>query len=226
MHACKAPETPRELPLAETVTIRNIIYLIVGGGSSHQRTGLGPLVPCSTGKYREIRRFRASDSQGASAFGRKFNRLPIEFPSRLNREKLRAIREPEAGNSEPYPNNGTRCLAPHDLPPAGSNPGLATATICSFVRRGSLSRSHRLRPSPPKARQGTVEGPHVRLYPRFGLEPKSVVWSASCHYQTCRLGSPVKQRAASQAPLYRCLVRGDPTSRLRRLLRRRWSGNP
>ena len=32
---------------------------IIGGGSSHQRTGLRPLVPCSTGKYREIRRFRA-----------------------------------------------------------------------------------------------------------------------------------------------------------------------
>jgi uncharacterized protein YehS (DUF1456 family) len=27
----------------------------------------------------------------------KFNRLPIEFPSRLNGENLRAIREPEAG---------------------------------------------------------------------------------------------------------------------------------
>jgi len=51
--------------------------LEIGGGGSHQRTGLRPLVPCSTGKYREIRRFRAWDSQGASAFGRKFNRLPI-----------------------------------------------------------------------------------------------------------------------------------------------------
>jgi len=78
---------------------------LAGGGSSHQRTGLRPLVPCSTGKYREIRRFRASDSQGASAFGRKFNRLPTEFPSRLSRENLRAIREPEAGNREPYPND-------------------------------------------------------------------------------------------------------------------------
>ena len=32
MHACKVPETPRELPLAETVTIRNINYVIGGGG--------------------------------------------------------------------------------------------------------------------------------------------------------------------------------------------------
>jgi hypothetical protein len=70
---------------------------LVGGGSSHQRTGLRPLVPCSTGKYREIRRFRARDSQGASAFGRKFNRLPTEFPSRQSRENLQAIREAGGG---------------------------------------------------------------------------------------------------------------------------------
>jgi hypothetical protein len=81
-----------------------------GGGSSHQRT-------CSTGNCREIRRFRACDSQGRLDFRQKFNRLLIEFPSRLNRENLRAIREPEVGNSEPYPNNGGRCLAPHHLRP-------------------------------------------------------------------------------------------------------------
>jgi hypothetical protein len=31
MHACKAPETPRELPLVETITTSNINDLIVGG---------------------------------------------------------------------------------------------------------------------------------------------------------------------------------------------------
>jgi hypothetical protein len=36
------------------------------------------------------------------------NGLPTEFPSRQSRENLRAIREPKAGNSEPYPNNGSR----------------------------------------------------------------------------------------------------------------------
>jgi hypothetical protein len=108
MHACKAPETAKEIPLAETTRIRNINTLIVGGGSSHQRTRLRTFVPCFTGKYREIRQLWARDSQGALAFGGKFNRLPTEFPSRQSRENLRAIREPEAGNSEPYPNNGSR----------------------------------------------------------------------------------------------------------------------
>jgi hypothetical protein len=37
MHACKVPETPRELPLAETVTIRNINY-VIGGGEGGIRT--------------------------------------------------------------------------------------------------------------------------------------------------------------------------------------------
>ena len=58
------------------------------------------LFPCYTGKYREIRHFQFSNSQGASAFGVKFNHLATEFPSRLSRENLRSIREPEAGNSE------------------------------------------------------------------------------------------------------------------------------
>ena len=31
MHACKAPETAKEMPLAETAKISNINYLIVGG---------------------------------------------------------------------------------------------------------------------------------------------------------------------------------------------------
>ena len=66
----------------------------------------------NTGKFAD---FGLEIAKAASAFGRKFNRLLIEFPSRLNRENLRAIREPEAGNSEPYPNDGTRCLAPHGL---------------------------------------------------------------------------------------------------------------
>jgi hypothetical protein len=54
-------------------------------------------------------------SQGASAFGRKFNRLPTEFPSRLSRENLRAIREPEAGNREPYPNDPWNQRSPDHL---------------------------------------------------------------------------------------------------------------
>jgi hypothetical protein len=37
MHACKAPETPKKLPLAETVTIRNINY-VIGGGEGGIRT--------------------------------------------------------------------------------------------------------------------------------------------------------------------------------------------
>ena len=37
MHACKAPETPRELPLDETVMTCNINYLI-GGGEGGIRT--------------------------------------------------------------------------------------------------------------------------------------------------------------------------------------------
>ena len=49
----------------------------------------------------EICYFRFLDSQGASAFGGKFSRLATEFPSRLSRENLGTIREPEAGNSEP-----------------------------------------------------------------------------------------------------------------------------
>ena len=76
-----------------------------------------------------------------SAFGRKFNRLPIEFPSRLNRENLRAIREPEAGNSEPHPNNGTRCLAPHDLRPPGSNPALAIVPSLSIDNLSPVGRA-------------------------------------------------------------------------------------
>jgi len=39
---------------------------------------------------------------------RQMHPLPSEFPSRQSRENLRAIREPEARNSEPYPNNGSR----------------------------------------------------------------------------------------------------------------------
>jgi hypothetical protein len=79
-----------------------------GGGSSHQRTRLPLFVPCFTGKYREIYQSAARDSRGSSAFRGKFNPLPSEFPSRQSRENLRAIREPEARNSEPYPNNGSR----------------------------------------------------------------------------------------------------------------------
>ena len=67
-----------------------------------------------SGKFAD---FGLEIAKAASAFGRKFNRLLIEFPSRLNRESLRAIREPGAGNSEPYPNNGARCLAPYHLRP-------------------------------------------------------------------------------------------------------------
>jgi hypothetical protein len=39
----------------------------------------------------------------------KFNRLPTEFPSRKNRENLRANRDPEAHNSETDPNIGGVC---------------------------------------------------------------------------------------------------------------------
>ena len=46
MHACKTPETAKELPLAETVTKTKINYLIGGGGGSHQRTGLSSNFPC------------------------------------------------------------------------------------------------------------------------------------------------------------------------------------
>jgi hypothetical protein len=88
--------------------MRSQALRIFGGSSSHQRTRLRIFVPCFTGKYREIRQLWARDSQGALAFGGKFNRLPTDFPSRQSRENLRAIREPEAGNSEPYPTNGSR----------------------------------------------------------------------------------------------------------------------
>jgi hypothetical protein len=53
--------------------------------------------PENTGKFTD---FGPEIGQGASAFGRKFNRLPTEFPSHKSRENLLAIREPEAGNSE------------------------------------------------------------------------------------------------------------------------------
>jgi hypothetical protein len=73
------------------------------GGGSHQRTRLRPLAPCSTGKYREIRRFRAQDDQGASAFERKFSCLRTEFPSRLSRDNLRAnrVRKPSSRGNAP-----------------------------------------------------------------------------------------------------------------------------
>jgi len=73
--------------------------------------------PCSTEISGKFADFGLEIAKAASAVGRKFNRLLIEFPSRLNRESLRAIREPGAGNSEPYPNNGARCLAPYHLRP-------------------------------------------------------------------------------------------------------------
>ena len=106
--ACKFRKTPDNLRRSKTENACLINGLIAGGGGSHQRTRLNTPVPCSAGKYREIRRLWARDGRGAPAFGRKFNRLPSEFPSRQSRENLRAIREPEARNSEPYPNNGSR----------------------------------------------------------------------------------------------------------------------
>ena len=58
------------------------------------------LFPCSTGRYREIRRFPARDDQGAPPFGRKFNCLRTEFPSCQSRENFWANREPQGANSE------------------------------------------------------------------------------------------------------------------------------
>jgi hypothetical protein len=109
-----------------------------------------PVTRENTGKFN---RPWARDSQGASGFGGKFNCLPSEFPSRVNRENLRAIREPEADNSEPYPNSGTRCLAPHDLRPQVQISG----AVCGG--RGQLAESvfpFHSREGPPFWSYGTV----------------------------------------------------------------------
>lgn len=45
MHAGKTPETPRELPLAETVTTRNINYVIGGGDGDRLISVRQRLVP-------------------------------------------------------------------------------------------------------------------------------------------------------------------------------------
>ena len=59
MHVGKAPETAKELPLAETVKTSKINYLIGGGGSSHQRTRLRPsgslFTRENTGKFADFR---------------------------------------------------------------------------------------------------------------------------------------------------------------------------
>jgi hypothetical protein len=61
----------------------------------------------NTGKFAN---FGLEIAKGASALGRKFNRLPTEFPSHQSRENLLAIRELEAGNSESDPNKlGLAC---------------------------------------------------------------------------------------------------------------------
>ena len=51
---------------------------------------LFPVTREKTGKFAI---FGFEIANGASAFGGKFNRLASEFPSRLSRENLRAIRE-------------------------------------------------------------------------------------------------------------------------------------
>lgn len=114
-----------------------------------------PVTRENTGKFN---RPWARDSQGASGFGGKFNCLPSEFPSRVNRENLRAIREPEADNSEPYPNSGTRCLAPHDLRPQVQISG----AVCGG--RGQLAESvfpFHSREGPPFGLTGLLETSNV-----------------------------------------------------------------
>ena len=126
---------------------------MIGGGSSHQRTRLRPFVPCFAGKYREIRQQRARASQDALAFGGNFNRLPIDFPSRLSRENLRAIREPEAGNSELYPNKRAFCVWRH--------------TTCA--PRFNCSRTYRV--GAESSRLRLVAGTRIHLYrTRFHYE--------------------------------------------------------
>jgi hypothetical protein len=96
---------------------------------------LFPVTRENTGKFAI---FGFEIAKAPRAFGAKFNRLATEFPSHPSRENLRAIREAEAGNSEPYPNNWTCCLATHTrLTHAGSNPGHATGVICTLILRSS-----------------------------------------------------------------------------------------
>ena len=50
MHACKAPETAKEMPLAETAKISNINYLIVGGEVGFEPTVRLPVQRFSSSK--------------------------------------------------------------------------------------------------------------------------------------------------------------------------------
>jgi hypothetical protein len=59
------------------------------------------LFPVTRENTRKFAIFGFENSQGASAFGAKINRLATKFPGRLCRENLQAIRVPQAGNSEP-----------------------------------------------------------------------------------------------------------------------------
>ena len=88
----------------------------------------------------------------------------IQIPSRLNRENLWAIREPEADNSEPYPNNGPRCLAPHDLRPQvqilGSQPALFAPRPSDTLDGGGRFKLH--------LRVGLVPGLERSRKPLYG----------------------------------------------------------
>jgi hypothetical protein len=88
------------------------------------------------------------------------------------------------GNSEPYANNGTRCLAPIQLAPAGSNPGHATTEtdIRSLLpfRRGEGSR-----PCTHKSRL-VSSGWSMSALPPKAEFVSALSTSALCHKRTCR----------------------------------------
>jgi hypothetical protein len=64
---------------------------------------LFPVTRENTGKFAI---FGLENSQGASAFGAKINRLATKFPSRQCRENLQASRYLRRVTANPYPNNG------------------------------------------------------------------------------------------------------------------------
>jgi hypothetical protein len=94
------------------------------------------------------------------------------------------------GSKPPIPNTASLRAGRQKI---GPNPGLATATICSFVRWGCqcslLPRYRGLRPSPPEARQGTLEGPMSHLASDLNRE-RSLVRDG--HQRT--FGEPLRSR--------------------------------